>query len=158
MLSKSFGISVTLASRMFITWVLFLQKELEFLLSLTTVTEMEGVKRPHVYREVKFKSLRAIIDCTEFYVQKPSLPSSQHRTYSHYKSYNTFKLMVSLSPIWHFNFISKLYSGCTSDKEVVQRSGFLDSIEPGDSIMADKGFNIQDLEVRNAYLIAPHHG
>ena len=101
-------------------------------------------------------SLRGVIDCTEFYIEKPSLLSSQRRTYSQYKSYNTFKLLVSLSPLCHFNFVSRLFSGCTSDKELVRQSGFLDALEPEDVIMADKGFNIQDLlAIRNARLIAP---
>ena len=53
--------------------------------------------------------------------------------------------------------MSKLYTGSISDKEIVLKSGFLDSIEPGDAIVADKGFNIQDLlAIKSAFLIAPH--
>lgn len=156
MLSTLFGISTGLASRISITWILFMEKELSFLLKFTTLEEMEGLKRPKVFRDIKYEKLRAIIDCTEFYIEKPSLPSSQRRTYSSYKSYNTFKLLVSLSPICHLNFVSKLFTGCISDKEIVRASGFLESVHPGDCVMADKGFNIQDLlAIRNARLIAP---
>lgn len=156
MLSIMFGISTALASRISITWILFLEKELDFLLNFSTLDEMKGLKRPKVYRDVKYEKLRAIIDCTEFYIEKPSLPSSQRRTYSQYKSNNTLKLLVSISPICHFNFVSKLYTGCISDKEIVKASGFLEFIKPDDSVMADKGFNIQDLlAVRNARLLAP---
>ena len=103
---------------------------------------MEGLPRPKVYKEMKYYKLRGIIDCTEFYIEKPSLPSSQRCTCSHYKSYNTSKLLVSLSPICHLNFVFKLFSGSISDKEVVRQSGFLEQINPEDCIMADKGFNI----------------
>ena len=41
--------------------------------------------------------------------------------------------------------MSKLFTGSISDKEIVKGSGFLDQLEPGDVVMADKGFNIQDL-------------
>ena len=52
--------------------------------------------------------------------------------------------------------MSKLFSGSISDKEIVRKSGFLEQINPEDRIMADKGFNIQDLlALRGAYLIAP---
>ena len=52
--------------------------------------------------------------------------------------------------------MSKLYTGSISDREIVRKSGFLDSIEPGDAIIADKGFNIQDLlAIKSAFLIAP---
>ena len=133
-----------------------MEKELDFLLNFGTLKEMEGLKRPKVYRDIKYEKLRAIIDCTEFNIEKPSLPSSQRRTYSNYKSYNTFKLFVSLLPICHFNFLSKLYTGCISDKELVRASGFLELLQPGDCVMADKGFNIQDLlAVPNVRLLAP---
>ena len=50
-----------------------------------------------------------------------------------------------------FMFISQLYTGSISDKQIVSRGGFLDllsrkkevsEIFEGDSIMADKGFDI----------------
>ena len=40
--------------------------------------------------------------------------------------------------------MSKLYSRSISDKEIVNVSGFLEKLQPGDAVMADKGFNIQD--------------
>ena len=77
-------------------------------------------------------------------------------TYSQYKSSNTFKLLISKSPVLHFNFVSNLYSGSIIDKEIVNVSGFQEKLHPGNAVMADKGFNIQDLLVlHNALLIAP---
>ena len=103
---------------------------------------MEGIERPEIYRNNH--CLPAIIDCTEFYIQKPSLPSSQRRTHSSYKARNTFKLFISISPVLHINYVSKLFSGCIGDKEITSRCGFLEKLKPGDEVMADKGFNIQD--------------
>jgi hypothetical protein len=149
-----FGISCASGSKIFITWILFLEKELKFLIKFATLSEMEGISRPKCYEEMK--NLRAIIDCTELYIDKPSRPSSQRNTYSQYKSRNTFKVLVSQSPLCHFNFVSNVYSGSISDKEIVQKSGFLDYLEEGDIVMADKGFNIQDLlAIQGVRLIAP---
>ena len=156
MLCDIFGITTGTGSRIFITWILFLEKELSFLLPFSTREELIGIPKPHCFQKNCFKNLRAIIDCTEFYVEKPCKPSSQRSTYSQYKSSNTFKLLVSMSPILHFNFVSKLCSGSISDKEIVNVSGFLDKLEPGDAVMADKGFNIQDILARQeTVLIAP---
>ena len=61
-----------------------------------------------------------------------------------------------MSPILHVNFLSKLYSGSISDKEIVKASGFLEKLQSGDAVMAGKGFNIQDyLALRETVLIAP---
>ena len=61
-----------------------------------------------------------------------------------------------MSPILHFNFVAKLYSGSISVKEIVNVSGFLEKLNPGDAVMADKGFNVQDLlALHGTVLIAP---
>jgi hypothetical protein len=154
MLSDLFGISPGTGSNIFITWVLFLARELKFLLPFTTTDDLEGIKKPKELRGIP--NLRAIIDCTEFYIQQPTKLSSQRSTHSQYKSSNTFKLLVAISPIAHISFISKLFSGSISDKEIVKESGFLEQLEPGDVVMADKGFNIQDLlALHETKLLAP---
>ena len=48
---------------------------------------------------------------------------------------------ISLSGV--ITFISDLFSGSTSDKEITRQSGPLDFLEPGDAVMADKGFDIR---------------
>ena len=42
-------------------------------------------------------------------------------------------------------FVSPTYKGSISDKKLVESSNLLDLLEVGDEIMADKGFDIQDL-------------
>ena len=53
-------------------------------------------------------------------------------------------------------FLSNLYNGSVSDREIVIKSGFIELVEPGDNVMADRGFNIRDLLLhRNAFLNIP---
>ena len=41
-------------------------------------------------------------------------------------------------------FVSELFPGSISDKRLTLKSGILDSLEPGDSVMAEKGFDIEE--------------
>ena len=52
--------------------------------------------------------------------------------------------------------MSDLFAGSISDKKIVQDSGFLDKIEYGDDIMADRGFLIRgELALKGATLNIP---
>ena len=154
MLGNLFGISPSTLTKVFISWIMFLKDELSFLLPFQSLNEMEGVRVPKAFRS--YPDLRSIIDCTEIYIEMPYKIAAQRSTYSNYKARNTFKVLVGISPIPHFNFVSQLFTGSISDKEIVVKSGFLEKLNPGDAVMADKGFNIQDLmALHEARLIVP---
>ena len=100
---------------------------------------------PQTFKE-KYPSTRVIIDCTEIKVEMSSSLLLKSQTYSNYKSTNTLKGLIGIAPSGSVCFVSQLYTGCISDKEITERSGFLQMpFDEGDSIMADKGFDIQDL-------------
>ena len=41
--------------------------------------------------------------------------------------------------------LSDAFQGSISDKEIIRQSGFLDYLDPGDEIMADRVFFIKDM-------------
>lgn len=90
---------------------------------------------------------RIILDCTEIFIEKPSCFRVQAETHSTYKSHNTAKGLVGIAPNRGVTFISDLCGGHVSDRKIVIASGILDTLEPHDSVMADRGFEIQDLHV-----------
>ena len=71
--------------------------------------------------------------------------TAQQLTYSNYKNHNTFKALVAITPSGAVCFVSDLFSGNISDKRLVAGSGLLKLQEVGDSIMADRGFIIDDI-------------
>jgi hypothetical protein len=63
---------------------------------------------------------------------------------------------VSVTPTGSISYVSKAFGGRTSDKVITQRSGYLDKLEHGDQVLADRGFLIaEELANRNATLIIP---
>ncbi|XP_052096605.1 uncharacterized protein LOC127731804 [Mytilus californianus] len=146
-------ISSSTVSRIFTTWIVFLRKELDFLIKWPTKEQIkENMPKSFKY----FPKTRVVIDCTEFFVQKPSLPSAQRITWSSYKHNNTLKLLVGITPSGSFCFLSKLWSGAVSDRRITQASEFLEMLEFGDEVMADRGFTISDLlALKGATLAIP---
>lgn len=62
--------------------------------------------------------------------------------YSHYKNSYTVKVLVAITSSGFISFLSKCYGGRTNDSFITNDNdcGFLSKLEPGDEIMADKGF------------------
>ena len=54
-----------------------------------------------------------------------------------------YKGLIGISPSGAVIFISDLYPGCILDKELTRRSGIVDLLDAGDSVMADRGFDIE---------------
>ena len=77
-------------------------------------------------------------------VQSPSSLTLNSETYSSYKGSTTLKGLVGIAPSGVVAFVSLLFSGCISDKHITKASGVLDLLEPGDQVMVDKGFLIQE--------------
>lgn len=76
--------------------------------------------------------------------------------YSNYINHTTFKGLIGITLCGTVSFISSVYTGWISDKEITDRSGILDLLEENDDVMADKGFLIQDLlKAKNAGLVIP---
>ena len=98
---------------------------------------------PKVFKE-KYPSTRVIIDATEIFVQQPAIPELQQLTFSNYKNHNTYKGLIGISPSGAVILVSDLYPGSISDKELTRRSGLLGALERGDSVMADRGFDIEE--------------
>ena len=74
----------------------------------------------------KYPNNTVIIDASELTVKVPSALQKHCESYSAYKSHTTLKCLLGADPKGGKMFMSPLYEGPISDKQVVQRSGFPD--------------------------------
>ena len=70
-------------------------------------------------------------------------PQAGARTW--FKNHNTYKSLIGISPSGGICFVSDLFGGNISDKQFIIQCGILEYLDEGDSIMADRGFNIGEL-------------
>jgi hypothetical protein len=142
-LADKFKVSQSTVSRIVITWS-------NFLYALLGSQPLWPSKR-HVQKHLpsgfkeNYPDTRVILDCTELRVQTPSSLMLNSELYSHYKGTTTYKALIGITPSGAISFISQLYSGSISDKHITRISGILNLLEPGDGVMVDKGFKIEDL-------------
>lgn len=108
-----------------------------------------------------FGGARITIDCTEIQCVVPHRSmTNQSATFSHYKQRNSFKGLIGVAPNSAITFVSELYPGSLSDKQIVIHSNFLQKMNPGDLILADKGFLLHDIvpqRVKSKYSTFLHH-
>ncbi|GFT20333.1 uncharacterized protein TNCV_1009331 [Trichonephila clavipes] len=111
---------------------------------------------PAKFLKENWSRVTALIDCSEIFIDRAFNLDARALTFSEYKSHDTVKFLIACTPLSKVSFVSKLFGGRTSDKQILQLSGFLEQIRPGDVIFADRGFPVKDLVAeRGASLVLP---
>lgn len=156
LLGDIFGVSTSMVTQIFTTWINYMAVMLTPLLKWPSKNVINRF-RPGSFRLI-FPNVTVIIDCADFFsIKKPRNPTAQSQTFSSYKQHNTFKTLVFISPSGAITYISKLWGDNVSDRFITKDCGFFDLIQPGDEIMADRGFLLRDflLKKRAKLMIPP---
>ena len=143
-LAHLYGVAQSSVSRLFVSWINFMYLKFGQVCIWPSKSVVQATM-PADFKE-KFPSTRVIVDCTEVFCEMPSSLLLNSELFSSYKNHVTLKGLVGIAPSGGITFVSQLYTGSISDREIVLRSGILSqSFDDGDSVMADKGFQIQDI-------------
>ena len=126
-----FGMSDRQVGVIFATWINFLFFEMK---------DWGISPRDRVESDVQL-----ILDCTEMKIAQPADPVWQQMTYSNYKGTNTMKTLVGIDAKGMVNFVSDAFGGAYSDRAILEKSGVLNYLCPGDVLLVDRGFHIEDM-------------
>lgn len=133
-----FNVSIATVSRVIVTWANYL---FILLSSLKIWISREKVKSSMPLEFQKYcPEVRVILRCTEITSLK-----SQSETSLSYKDRTTLKGLIGVAPCGLVTFVSPLYEDWISDENIMKTSGVLPLLEPGDEVMADQGFIIDNV-------------
>ena len=155
-LSSLFDLPEKVVAKVFVCWTnyLFYQlSEIDFWPSREIVSETMPMQF-----KAQFPTTRVFNDATEVPIQKPGHIGNQSASYLSYKNTNTVKVLVGCTPRGLVSFVSDAYGGSTSDRQICERSDLIGKhlFNAGDSIMADRGFDVQDLfATKNVHVNSP---
>ncbi|KAF5281935.1 hypothetical protein FQR65_LT14461 [Abscondita terminalis] len=154
-LADAYGVTESTASRMYAKSVVLISQLMqEFIINPKKKEIQEQLPIPF---RARYSKVQTIIDCLEIEIQKPSDAVKQALTWSNYKKANTIKYLVGATPDGLITFVSTGFGGRTSDTVIVEKSRFLDKLEEGSIIMADRGFkHVENLFIqKNCTLLRP---
>jgi hypothetical protein len=128
-LAERFKLSNKHVSSIFITWVNLMAASFR---KFHTWLSRKKIKKliPGVFKPI-YSDVRVIVDCTELEIERPSDFEIQSTTYSTYKSRNTVKGLIGLSPTGVTTFVSNLMEGSVSDNDITFQSGLVSKLENG---------------------------
>ncbi|XP_029348362.1 uncharacterized protein LOC103310650 [Acyrthosiphon pisum] len=154
-LGQRFKCSQATITNIFMTWIHILYENI-FLVFMSKIPSKNKNKLCLPNSFSTFTNCRIILDCTEIKTDTTRVSMvTQKATFSSYKHYHTLKTLIGVAPNGVVTFVSDFFPGSTSDKTITLKSGVLSQLEPGDLILADKGFLIRDILPPNVYLNIP---
>ena len=142
-LSRMFKICESDIYNVFVTWVRFMSLQWREI-DIWPCQELVRLYSPTDF-QTKFPTTRAVLDGTECPCKRPSAPAAQQVVFSTYKNRCTSKVLVGATPGGLVSYVSTAYGGSASDRQIIERSDLIKKCSPGDSLMADKGFDVQDI-------------
>ena len=149
-----FNVSRSIVSRVFSALLITMDIHLSPLISWPDREDLNMTIPQCFIDSFGFKTT-VIIECFEIFIDKPTNLMARAQTYSNYKHHNTVKVLTGITPQGTISFVSEAWGGRTSDKFLTENCGILKNLLPGDLVLADRGFTIQEVWYYGAKLHIP---
>ncbi|XP_016323995.1 uncharacterized protein LOC107674526 [Sinocyclocheilus anshuiensis] len=148
-LAHRFNIHQSSVNRIITSWANFLYA----ILGSVRIWMSEETVKAHIPKEFQdYPDTHVVIDCIELRCQAPSSLLLQGEG-----SHCTYLGLIGMAPHGAVTFVSSVYPGSVSDKELLKQSGIVSLLKPEMAIMVNKGFFIDDCVpckvYRPAYLL-----
>ena len=141
-LAYRFQVTQSTVSRYFNRWLDVLYTCLSCLITWPERDQLMKTM-PMEFRK-HFRKCVVIVDCFEIFVERPTSQGARAQTWSNYKHHNTVKFLIGITPQGSVAFISQGWGGRTSDVHLTENCGLLQKLLPGDLVLADRGFTIEE--------------
>ena len=115
-LSYRFRVSKSTVSKIFHKWLNILYIGLKFLIHWPSREELRA-SLPECFRE-KFNKTVVIIDCTEIFIERTSNVLARSQTWLTYKSHNTLKYLIGITPQGTISFVSIFMPSALANKVI----------------------------------------
>ncbi|XP_068755908.1 uncharacterized protein [Montipora capricornis] len=140
-LSYRFNVSLSTVSRIFSAWMVDVR-----LAQLINWPEREDLWRtmPQCFKYSFGNKTTVIIDCFQVLINRPSNLLARAQTWSSYKHHNTVKVLIGITPQGTISYVSQAWGGRTSDKFLTENCRIFNKLLPGDLVLADRGFTIEE--------------
>lgn len=116
-LAHLYGVAQSTVSRIFVPWI----NNMYLKFGRMCIWPSKEVVQATMLADFKekFPTMRVIIDCTEVRCEMPSSLLLNSELFSSYKNRVTLKGLVGIALSGTITFISQLYTGSISDREIV---------------------------------------
>ena len=146
-LAYRFETSLELVTTIIITWVQLMYLEFSKHVKPRMFVTRHKIKEdmPLLFKE--FKNLRVIIMCVEVYCQSRPLFNFEHHDHTYAKNQTSaiYKALIGCTPTGMISFVSPVYEGTTSNREMFIKSRIANLLEPDDLVLVDHELVIKDI-------------